>query len=722
MVILDFIVNPVYTDTTDVAICAGDVYPWLGQNLMVAGTYDSTLMTVAGCDSQLVVRLTVNPVYNDTLYDTICDNEVSVFLGQNLTVGGTYDSTLLTSAGCDSVVVLILTVHSTYSFSFNDTICQGQIYTFFGQNLTVAGQYDTMLNTVNGCDSLITVTLIVNSLPPVDAGNDTSICSGASVQLQASGAQSYFWTPATGLSAQNIANPVAIPGSSITYTVTGTDANGCIDSATIQITYLASTPADAGPDLSLCEGDNIQIGGNPTGPASALFAWSANPASGLSYLSSTSVANPTVTVPLGSSGIMTYMVRVEEVPCVPTFDTMTLTINPLPTVTYNGLNPTYCVDESASQLAGNPTGGTFSGPGISGSTFDPGLAGAGGPYDVTYVYTDPNGCTDSATQQVTVNPLPVVSFSGLSLTYCIDDAPAVITPSPSGGQLTGTGITGNVFDPQLAGVGGPYTISYAFTDANGCFNVYTQDVTVVDLPTVSFAMPALFCLEDPVYTLSGTPPGGDFSGPGVNFNDFDPDDAGLGGPHVITYTYTDQFGCSNSTTAQTFVTDFSVNAGPDDTIQLGETTVLTATSGGVTYSWLPPENLSQPDSQNTAASPLQHTTYTVYAVDSNGCSADDDVQILVFLDKLVFVPNAFSPNGFGGNEQHFIYGKGIGTFNMKIFDRWGEKLWENEDINVGWDGTYKGQPMLPGVYVFTLQVFFKDGHEERYEGSITLVK
>ncbi len=719
---LELLVNPVYFDTTSQAICDGDTLIWLSQILTTAGTYDTVLASVDGCDSTVVLLLTVNPVYMDTITATICDDSTFTFFGQVLNTAGTYDSTIAATSGCDSTVVLILFVNPTYSITLFDTICFGQPYTFFGQSLTSSGTYDTILNTVSGCDSLITLEFLVNPLPPVDAGNDTSVCPGANVQLQASGASTYSWSPGAGLTNTGIANPVASPGVSTLYTVVGTDTNGCVDSATIQITYLAATPADAGPDETLCEGDAVTIGGNPTGPATSNFAWSASPVTGQAYLSANNVANPVVTIPIGATGVITYVVQVQEIPCVPTYDTMTVSINPLPIVTFNGLNPDYCVDEAPAQLGGIPGGGTFIGPGIVGTTFDPAVAGAGGPYSITYTFTDPNGCTDSSTQQVTVNPLPTVSYSGLNLTYCIDDNPATITLSPSGGTLTGTGISGTSFDPSVAGVGGPYTVNYTYTDANGCTNAYQQDVTVVDLPAVTFSMPTLFCLEDPIHTLSGTPAGGTFTGPGVNFNDFDPGNAGLGGPHTITYTYIDAFGCSNSATAQTFVTDFSVNAGLDDSIQLGESTLLAATGGGASYTWDPTDFLANPDSQSTIASPFQHTTYTVHAIDSNGCAASDDVDIYVFLDKMVFIPNAFSPNGQADNNLHYVFGKGIHSINMKIFNRWGEKMWENNDINQGWDGSYHGQACMPGVYVYSLLVYFRDGQEERYEGSITLIK
>ena len=88
------------------------------------------------------------------------------------------------------------------------------------------------------------------------------------------------------------------------------------------------------------------------------------------------------------------------------------------------------------------------------------------------------GCTKSSVVTITVNPLPVVGFSGLASSYCSTSGTVTLTGNPSGGTFSGPGISGNSFDPAVAGVGGPYTITYTYTNGNGCTNVATQQVTV----------------------------------------------------------------------------------------------------------------------------------------------------------------------------------------------------------------------------------------------------
>ncbi|RMG92521.1 MAG: hypothetical protein D6706_16730, partial [Chloroflexi bacterium] len=105
----------------------------------------------------------------------------------------------------------------------------------------------------------------------------------------------------------------------------------------------------------------------------------------------------------------------------------------------------------------------------------------------TYTVTVENGygCTASDQVTVTVHPLPVVSFSGLPSDHCIDNGPVTLTGSPSGGVFSGTGISGNTFDPVVAGVGGPYQIIYTYTDSNGCTSADTQFVNVHPVPTIT---------------------------------------------------------------------------------------------------------------------------------------------------------------------------------------------------------------------------------------------
>jgi gliding motility-associated-like protein len=180
------------------------------------------------CTATDTVVITVHPTYSNTVNSAICQNEVYVLPdGSTTTTAGTYVDTLTTLNGCDSVVTTNLTVHPTYSYSISQTICPSDMYLLPGGSMVnTTGIYVDTLNTVNGCDSIITTNLTV--VPPaISVTADTAICLNSSVQLDASGGlYTYSWSPAIGLSDSSIANPVATPQQTTTYVVTTQVASG----------------------------------------------------------------------------------------------------------------------------------------------------------------------------------------------------------------------------------------------------------------------------------------------------------------------------------------------------------------------------------------------------------------------------------------------------------------------------------------------------------------
>ncbi|MDO9510957.1 MAG: hypothetical protein Q7J34_04300, partial [Bacteroidales bacterium] len=247
--------------------------------------------------------------------------------------------------------------------------------------------------------------------------------------------------------------------------------------------------------------------------------------------------------------------------------TQNVTVNPLPFVSFVGLATKYCVNSAAVTLTGNMApAGTFTGPGITGNTFDPALAGVG-THIITYTYDDLNTCSNSVSKTTTVYPLPIVDFAGLLPQYCVNNPPVVLTGNQGpNGFFSGLGVTNigpgqAIFDPAFAGVGGPYTVIFQFTDpTTGCTNSKTKTVSVVALPTASFTgLDLEYCFNGPQDTLWGNmAPAGTFSGPGIINNGngtafFRPSVAGIGGPHTITYTFTDPNGCFASSQMTTIV-------------------------------------------------------------------------------------------------------------------------------------------------------------------------
>ncbi len=172
-------VNPTYNVTDNRTICQNELpYTWNGQTFTAAGTQTATLQTIHGCDSVVTMTLTVNPSYQVTASQTICQSELPyTWNGQTFTAAGTQSVTLQAVNGCDSVVTMTLTVNPTYQVTASQAICQNELpYTWNGQTFTAAGTQTATLQTVNGCDSVVTMTLTVNPTP-VTTLYDT-ICEG----------------------------------------------------------------------------------------------------------------------------------------------------------------------------------------------------------------------------------------------------------------------------------------------------------------------------------------------------------------------------------------------------------------------------------------------------------------------------------------------------------------------------------------------------------------
>ncbi len=193
-----------------------------------------------------------------------------------------------------------------------------------------------------------------------------------------------------------------------------------------------------------------------------------------------------------------------------------------------------------------------------------------------------------------------------------------------------------------------------------------------------------------------------------------------------TYTCTikDQGGCS-TTVSGTLV---SGQEGPllmvccDSAIKVGDSVMLDATGGGVTYSWSPSTDLSCANCSNPVAKPLNTTVYCVTA-DSGSCQNRECVTITTEQPcGSIFVPNAFSPNGDNVDDIEYVYGGCIQALEFKIYDRWGNMVFETTDPSKGWDGTYNGKPVSSGAYDYSLVALQLNGKATDQKGSITLIR
>ncbi|HRO76383.1 MAG TPA: gliding motility-associated C-terminal domain-containing protein, partial [Crocinitomicaceae bacterium] len=155
------------------------------------------------------------------------------------------------------------------------------------------------------------------------------------------------------------------------------------------------------------------------------------------------------------------------------------------------------------------------------------------------------------------------------------------------------------------------------------------------------------------------------------------------------------------------------------------TVTLTAEPSGYTYSWTPTTGLTAPNSQTTDAVVNGTTIYKVTA--SNGICAKSDTVIIFGEDYVcdnpfVYLPNAFTPNGDGDNDVLYVRSAIAHKVLLRIFNRWGQMVFETESQHVGWDGTFKGRPCDPDVYDYYLKVICVDEQENIMKGNVTLIR
>lgn len=279
---------------------------------------------------------------------------------------------------------------------------------------------------------------------------------------------------------------------------------------------------------------------------------------------------------------------------------------------------------------------------------------------------------------------------------------------------------------------GAYTVTVE--DNEGCTKTY--DILITEPDAISIDPDIIdagcFGYEDGEFTVNAT--GGispyEYSlngGAGQTSDEYDELAAG-----EYTITVTDDNGCIYE---ETFTIDepdqIFVEAGEDQFIVQGESTSIeaTASTSDITgVSWGPDGGTVPCDdgvpclTYNVA--PLYTTTYYVTITDENGCTASDSITIHVEFVPEIYFPNAFSPNGDNINDLFQGIGYNVVEYDLKIYNRWGEIIYETTDFNYtsGWDGTYNGKPVDIGSYVYQATVGFNTGDNFTSNGSFTVVR
>lgn len=456
-------------------------------------------------------------------------------------------------------------------------------------NPTSTNTYTVSGTDLNNCVNTNTITVNVNPLPTVTAtATQPAVCTGGNTTLTSGGtATSYSWSP--GISEGTPFTPTT----TATYTVTGTDGNNCINTATISIAVnnLPNVTASSTP-TAVCAGNNVTLNGG----GAVTYTWSSGVNDGVAF-------TPTITADYTVTGT-------DANSCVNTA-TINVIVFQAPSLTLSATSTLVCTGQPVTLTASGANTYTWTNGVINGTPFNP---TSNNTYTVTA--TDLNNCTNTATIDVNVNSLPVVTANPSSASVCAGDNLTLA----GGGALTYTwssSVTDGVaFTPTVTAT---YTVSG--TDANSCVNTATVNVPVNDLPSVTTnANPTAVCLGNNLILTGGGAVSYTWSS-GVN------DGVAFTPTTTADYTVTgtDANSCVNTATINVVVNSLpnvTLSYAPNDTICIGDFVTLNG-SGAVAYTW------TGGITDGTAFSPTVTATYTVTGTDNNLCSDTASVQIVV---------------------------------------------------------------------------------------------
>lgn len=362
-----------------------------------------------------------------------------------------------------------------------------------------------------------------------------------------------------------------------------------------------------------------------------------------------------------------------------------------------------------------------------------------GVYTITV--TDGQGCSGTASVVLT-EPPPLEGTLQVQSIACPGDRNGLVRALPSGGTppyafAWNTGASADRIENL-----GPGTYTVTVSDHKGCTRAIATELQPpaplsIEIQT---SPPTCFGYRNGWAALlvkSGLPPlryrlnGGDLSGS----NTF----LGLSAGTYVAAVL-DGKGCLTEVPfdiAQPLPVGVVVPA--DTTIVLGDSLLLQAdvsnAVGGATLAWQSAlvdsvRCADPPECTAVWVKPPYANTYTATATDANGCAGSASVRVQVEKPRGVYVPTAFSPNGDGQNDRLWVHGKSrqIRRVHLfQVFDRWGEQVFEARDFALNdetqsWDGFFRGQPAQAGVYVWVVEVEYRDGYQERLHGSVLLVR
>ncbi|MGE3653699.1 MAG: PKD domain-containing protein [Flavobacteriales bacterium] len=590
------------------------------------------------------------------------------------------DSIVINQPSALSITIDSITTVSCFGYTDGEIMVTGNggtpSYTYIWSNgdttSTISnlpsGAYTLTLKDSNNCS--LNQTIVVQQPAILNASiqiNSDELCigsnNGSATVTHTGGTPPFTYSWNTTPTQNSIISSNLAPGN---YIVTVTDIKGCTDTSSTTIGSPTPVITNNLPDQTICYGNSVSLSGSATGGSgNYIYFWN----------NSIGIANPAVLSPTTTT---TYMYNaIDGNGCIGTTDTVKINVQSLfqsDVDVYASSNICPGTEALIYAAVSNPNTGTLT------YNWNNSLPNSAGAFQLvptqptTYILTVTNQCGVSITDSATVNfkPLPTPNFIGSGAgcqPFTVSFTDQSTTPVDSiiswdwnfgdGNTGTGTQTTNSYLNS------GTYSVSLTVTTNQGCVN----DTTINNLITV---------YPDPIADFTATP----------------------------------------------LVTNL------DEAV----ITFINQSIDGVSYSWDFNDNNTSIEFSPSHTYSDTGTYYVNLLVTSqNGCESEYTLPIIVEPSFNFQIPNAFSPNPNGSNggfyditslsnDVFYPFVKFVRDYNFMIFNRWGELIFETNDVNIGWDGYYKGSMCQQDVYVWKVDLIFINGKKLSKAGDVTLIR
>ncbi|TVQ77784.1 MAG: gliding motility-associated C-terminal domain-containing protein [Flavobacteriales bacterium] len=662
IVILDLTINQSDSTTLNVTEC--DTYFWnaSGQTYNITGTYIATLSNQQGCDSVLILNLDILNSDSIVQMEVSCDSYFWPVNNQTFDSSGVYTEVFTKSNGCDSTHILILTINPSYSVSQSVVACDSFVWPANNQVYTLSGTYTDTLTTLSGCDSIVTLNLTINQ-----SSNTTETITACDVFVWSANNQSY--------------------NTSGTYTAVLTNAAGCDSTITL--------------NLSILQSDTI----SQTQSACDTYVWPVNNQSYSNsgvYFESFTKSNGCDSVMVLNLSIFSSSVTTQNIVACDSFAWPVNNQTYFASGTYIDtiLSSAGCDSVINLELTINQSTTGSQNVTACNSYIWPDnnqIYNTSGVYTATLVNS--TGCDSVVTLNLQINTNDTISHQVVACeTY---------TWPVNNQTYTSTGVFQEVF-----------------TNAGGCDSVHILNLQIVQPDSIVRSQVAcesyLWSETGITYNQSGT-----YSVTYTNFAGCDSvitldlivnEGVQIHQEVSVCDSYVWPVNGQTYTQSGTFSRSYTSSSGCDSIIYLhlsifpSENTVQNVTAN-VQYFWA-----VNGRSYNRSGI-YQHVLQT-----RNGCDSTIVLDLTIQEGSVLYVPSAFTPDGNRLNEEFKISGNDVATFHIHIFNRFGQLIFESDDLNRSWDGTHFGQLVPLGVYVYQITYTDTQGAIYTRKGTVTVLR